>query len=507
MKINYNLSAYVANAHLLRNEDKLTKSLERLSTGYKLNHASDDPAGMAISQKMKTQIRGLERASQNSSDGMSLISTAEGALSEVTSILQRMRELAVQAGNDTYAPDDLRAMQDEIEQLKEEIDRVSTDTEFNKKTILDGSLAARVYANTRDVSLVEVSETVTVGDYTLQLEADAARAVLTAEPANMSAYEDANGDVQIPEGKMSINGVVVEFNGGETPEEVYTKIRDAAETAEVNVMATDMNIQTARTAEEIAANPETEGYVASENGYTFGSALAFISRDAGSNEEIKVTFTSDHLAGFFGMEALQDEVAVGKDAVVSLVSDNFSDQATVMADGETVTVTDRKGFRMKFDIAIGSMANTLAQNPTATGKEIQLEVTDIGNMDLQVGANQHQMISVDIPCMSAEALRIDKLDVTTVNGTDKSLTAIDAALERVSSVRSRMGAAENRLNYVVDNLSESILNMNSALSRITDVDMAAEMSTYTQMNVLTQAATSVLAQANDVPQQTLQLLQ
>lgn len=507
MKINYNLSAYVANAHLLRNEDKLTQSLERLSSGYKLNHAADDPAGMAISQKMKTQIRGLERATQNSSDGISLISTAEGALNEVTSILQRMRELAVQAGNDTYGQEDLQSMQDEIEALKAEVDRISTDTEFNKKTILDGSLASRVYANTRDVSLVEVSEAVMVGDYTMTLVEDAAHAVLTAEPADLSAYEDANGQVQIPEGSMSINGVIIRFSGEETEEEVYTMIRDAAEIAEVNAFVTDMDITTDRTVAEIAANPDTEGYTTAADGYQFGDKLVFVSRDAGSTEEIKVSFSTDHLAQFFGMDAIQDEVVLGKDAKIELTGDMFSDQATALSEGETVIISDRKGFNIKFDIAIGSMASTLAADPTATGKEIQLEVTDIGNMDLQVGANQHQMISVDIPCMSAEALRVDDVDVTTVKGCDKSLAAIDAAIERVSSVRSRMGAAENRLNYTVDNLSESVLNLNAALSRIIDVDMATEMSTYTQMNVLTQAATSVLAQANDVPQQTLQLLQ
>ncbi len=506
MKINYNLSAYVANAHLLRNEDKLRSSLEKLSSGYKLNHAADDPAGMAISQKMKSQIRGLERASKNASDGVSLLSTAEGALNEVSSILQRMRELAVQAGNDTYAPEDREAMQDEIEQLKKEVDRISTDTEFNKKTILDGSLDSRVYANTRDISLVEVSESVLVGDYEMLLLEDAAHAVVKAQPADLSAYED-GGQVKIPAGSMSINGVAVSFKGGESEEEVYSMIRDAAELAEVNVLVTDMDITTNRTPEEIAENPETEGYTTAEDGYQFGDALVFVSRDSGSKEEISISFTTDDLAGFFGMDAIQDEPALGKDATVQLTGELFSNQATVTADGETVHITDRKGFSMKFDIAIGSMAATLANDPNATGKELQLEVTNIGNMDLQVGANQYQIISVDIPCMSSEALRIADVDVRTVNGTDKSLTAIDAAIERVNSVRSRLGAAQNRLNYTTENLSESVLNMESAMSRIMDVDMAEEMSVYTQMNVLTQAATSVLAQANDVPQQTLQLLQ
>ena len=127
-------------------------------------------------------------------------------------------------------------------------------------------------------------------------------------------------------------------------------------------------------------------------------------------------------------------------------------------------------------------------------------------MTLQVGANEHQTIEVDIPDMSSKALRLDDLDVATVNGPDKALVALDKALARVSSVRSQLGANENRLNYAIDNLDATSENVSAALSRIEDVDMAEEMSTYTQMNVLTQAATSVLAQANDIPEQTLQLL-
>ena len=147
-----------------------------------------------------------------------------------------------------------------------------------------------------------------------------------------------------------------------------------------------------------------------------------------------------------------------------------------------------------------------AVDPATVFEDIALQVTDIGTMTLQVGANEHQTIEVDIPDMSSKALRLDDLDVTTVNGPDKAMAALDKALARVSSVRSKLGANENRLNYAIDNLDATSENVSAALSRIEDVDMAEEMSTYTQMNVLTQAATSVLAQANDIPEQTLQLL-
>lgn len=146
MRINYNVSAAIANKHLLGIEDNLSASMERLSSGLKINHSKDNPAGMAISNKMKAQIDGLNRASQNASDGISVIQIADGALSETTSILQRMRELSVQAASDaTMTPADKEAIQKEITSLKDEIDRISTDTEYNSKTLLDGSLDTRVY--------------------------------------------------------------------------------------------------------------------------------------------------------------------------------------------------------------------------------------------------------------------------------------------------------------------------------------------------------------------------
>lgn len=146
MRINYNVSAAIANKHLLGIEDNLSASMERLSSGLKINHSKDNPAGMAISNKMKAQIDGLNRASQNASDGISVIQIADGALSETTSILQRMRELSVQAASDaTMTPADKEAIQKEITSLKDEVDRISTDTEYNSKSLLDGSLDTRVY--------------------------------------------------------------------------------------------------------------------------------------------------------------------------------------------------------------------------------------------------------------------------------------------------------------------------------------------------------------------------
>ena len=157
MKVNHNMSAMIANNQLLRNETGLSESIERLSSGLKINHSSDDPAGMAIATKMKAQIKGLDQASRNASDGISVLDSADGALEEVTNMLQRMRELSVQAANSgVYSQDDQEAIQQEIESLTQEIGRISTDTEFNTKKLLDGSLDQRVYVNSRSVQRVEI---------------------------------------------------------------------------------------------------------------------------------------------------------------------------------------------------------------------------------------------------------------------------------------------------------------------------------------------------------------
>ena len=510
MKINYNMPAYVANSKLLQNENALTASLEKLSSGYRINHAKDDPAGMAISSKMRTQIKGLEQASRNAADGNSVLETAEGALQEVTSIIQRMRELAVQAGNDSYGDEDREAMQDEIEALKKEVDRISTDTEFNKKTLLDGSLCSRIYANTRSVSLVEVSDSVDTGDYNITVTEDARHAVVTAKPANYDDFtKDAAGKPIITEGQISINGVVVRFQGGESEQEVYQMLRDACEKAEVNLYALDKTVVTPPLPgpEHRFNAPESEGFeeLSKTFDFTNNNQLAFVSKYSGSNERVEIKCSDEKMEKFFGLATTTTET--GKDVKIELGTP-FSNQATAMCDGKTVKITDLNGFEMSFDVAEASKISKGAGGVYAEADlDVKLQVTDIGNLYLQVGANQYQTIEVDIPCMSSESLRIDTVDVTTVFGPDKAMEALDAALNKVNDVRSRLGATENRLDYAIDSLDQTDVNMNAALSRIEDVNMATEMSTYTQMNVLVQAATSVLAQANDLPEQTLQLLQ
>ena len=232
MKINRNMSAVVANRQLLRTENKLSLSMGRLSSGYKINKAGDNPAGMAISSKMKAQIDGLNQAEANSDDGQSVLRIADGALNEVSNMLQRIRELSVQAANGTNSYSDRQSIQDEIDQLTQEVDRISTDTEYNKKTLLDGSANTRVYVSgthkdttkfARSATRIDFSEEVLPGDYTITVDEVAKEATYTLDMFNL--INDPNFDG----GTVSINGVGIEYEKGMSADDVYKQLMSVAD--------------------------------------------------------------------------------------------------------------------------------------------------------------------------------------------------------------------------------------------------------------------------------------
>ena len=218
MRINNNMSAVITNKQLLRTENNLTKSMERLSSGLKINHAKDNPAGMAISNKMQAQIDALDRASSNASDGTSVLQIADGALNETSAILQRMRELSVQAANGTNSLEDKQAIQDEIEALKDEVNRISKDTEYNSKSLLDGSLDTRVYTDNANVSRVNVSDYVNPGKYEINIKTAATKATDTATDVGINST--GAGSIGAS-GTISINGSSVDIDANDTMAEVY----------------------------------------------------------------------------------------------------------------------------------------------------------------------------------------------------------------------------------------------------------------------------------------------
>lgn len=467
MKINRNMSAVIASNQLLRTENKMTKTMERLSTGLKINSAEDNPAGVAISNKMRAQIDALDKAGDNSTDAISVMEIADGALNEVTSIIQRMRELSVQAASGVYTFDDKQAIQSEIAQLRDEVDRVSSNTEFNTKELLDGSSDTRIYTRKKlpddtteithsEITRINISDQVPSKVYTVDVTAPAEQAENTISIPSTDITVD---------GTISINGVSAQIAAGTSSTDLMVQLHDLAEEAGM-------------TMEDL------------------GGSVKFTSVLYGSSEKVSITI-SNELAIEMGNIPSGDEEyhseEFGRDVEIATV-DGFTNPVTSV-EGNRVYIVDDNGFKMDFSV-----------NPEVTPGEYEIDVTEIGTMTIQIGANQYQEMDLRIPEISQESLYLDQIDVAVDGGAEKALNILDDALEKVNSVRSRIGAFQNRLEYASASLAETSENMTAAYSSITDADMATEMTEYAAQSILNQAGISVLSQANDMPQQVLSLL-
>jgi len=371
MRINYNVSAMLSNNALANNDSLLSQSLERLSSGLKINHAKDNPAGLAMAKRMNAQIEGLNVANQNASDGISVISIADGALTEVSDMLQRMNELAVKAANGTMSEEDNAVIQSEITQLKDEITRVSETTEFNGQKLLNGEFSWKGYIT--DPAAIDIK----VNSYSSDVPAKEYKV------DTLEVIKNADGTYEVP---------------------------------------------------------------------TFKPA-----KDGGFPPNLKTSVDKDLL-----------------------------------------TIKGDNGFEMKLDL---SRCNGF------THKDFTIDATGIGAMRLQIGANEGQILAVDIPALTLQNLGIEDMTLETTEDAKSAIEDIKGAIKYVSSLRGKLGAYQNRLESTINSLDITIENMTGAYSRLMDVDMAEEMTNYTTYQVLTQAGTSMLAQANERPAQVLQLLQ
>lgn len=374
MRINHNIAALNTHRQLTGNNGAVGKSLEKLSSGLRINRAGDDAAGLAISEKMRGQIRGLDQAQRNAQDGISLIQTAEGALNETHSILQRMRELAVQSSNDTNTNADRQELQKEVDQLGKELDRIANTTEFNTQKLLNGNLSG------------------------------------TNAAAQSATFDEKAA--------------------------VFTGITG------ITTITTDLSYNV-----------------------KIGSANA-------TATTFTVNFT-DHqgVASSLQIGAAGGTVTIGEALVTidQLTTANIGDEATFT---QRATVTDNTDTSLTF----------------------------------QIGANSSQTMNVSIEDMGSAALNVNGVKIDTKGAAEASISAIQKALDDVSSQRSKLGAFQNRLEHSINNLGASSENLTAAESRIRDVDMAKEMMDFTKNNILTQAAQAMLAQANQTPQGVLQLL-
>lgn len=504
MRINHNISAITANSQLTRTNSALDKSLERLSSGFRVNKAADDAAGLAISRKMQTQIDGLTQASRNASDGISVIQTAEGAMNEITVMLQRMRQLAVQAANDTNTADDRQQIQKEVEQLESEITRIAETTEFNTKSLLDGSVDRKSYSDQTMVSLFSVSDHVQTKDYMITVTQDPRQAVVLGN--SVEGFDNESGICSAAEaGTICINGESVTVEEGDSIASIYEKLRNVGDIVGVNVFASSGDASS----EEGA--PGTAGYepVAAEA----GANLVFATTAYGSNQSVQLNVDNEALATALGLTT-SIPIAYGVDAQATLGED-FSPTATVSSLGDKISVTDSDGFEMVFQVTPGCTGTEFTdvtpeeESDIGSGDEVETNVTvlEAGPMALQIGANEGQILEVRIPDVSAEKLGVADVNVKSHASAERAITTIDVALNQVSSIRAKLGAYENRLDHSINNLGTSNENMTEALTRVLDTDMATEMTEYTQKNVLAQAGTSMLAQANERPQMVLNLLQ
>ncbi|MBR1524282.1 MAG: flagellin FliC3 [Lachnospiraceae bacterium] len=387
MKINSNITAYITNNAYSQSEMRLSNSTGKLSSGYRLNKSGDDPANFAIASKMRAMIKGLDKVKTNTTTGMSVIQTAEAAMQETQSMIQRMNELSIKASNGTMSSSDRQNIQDEVKQLLKEIDRIAETTEFNGMKLLNGTFNDRGYTSNEKITVMDYSEETTAGKYAI----------------NLTKGSDGNYTVK----KSEVDTTTGKYAGYKDADKLF-----------------------------------------------------------GTVDPAKMSITTE----------------------------------TVNYDDTSVDYVTIKGYN-------GTELRVKVEDSKALPDILELDLTGKGSMRLQVGTEEGEVISASIPLMTTEAMGLAGLDMTTKEGSYKAIDQVNTALEYVNRARSRMGAYENRLENTDSFLDAYNEDINTSLSRIQDTDMAEEMTEFTNMQILSQAGISMLAQANEAPQQALQLLQ
>ena len=414
MIINHNMQAMNAQRQMSKNSVSASNNMEKLSSGLRINRAGDDAAGLSISEKMRGQIRGLNQASRNAQDGISLIQTAEGALGETEDILQRMRELAVQGANDTNVTADRNAIKEELTALTSELDRIAETTQFNEQNLLSGEFKGTFQIGANNNQTIDLS-----------IDAMSSGSLGLSSGAKLDVTVAGTGKLQ--DGQYSIKG---------------TDVLDAKGNS-VGKIALDTGVITL---------PDGTKTVELGHKVTDGS-----------------TFTIDGTKGEVALKATGtalENLAAGEYKVA----------------GENLLLGDK---------LVGTIAGNKANALTLTDGT----TVDLGDLGL-----------IDADVADGKSFTVNGIDVSNASKATGSIKTIDTAIQKVSEQRSKLGATQNRLEYTIKNLGNNAENTQAAESRIRDVDMAKEMMEMTKNNILSQAAQSMLSQANQNPQQVLQLL-
>lgn len=503
MRIQHNIMAMNAYRNYTNNTSALSKNLEKLSSGYKINRAGDDAAGLAISEKMRAQITGLETAQKNAKDGISLVQTAEGALTEVHDMLNRMVELASQSANGTYDNETDRAnLQKEVDQLKEEINRIADSANFNGIKLLDGSLSE---GGSKAVEIFGVA----FDDAAGKASSLATQNVVAAKVSDTKSIELSFG---ADNGKsysitLTRNGnKLVDADGNEY---AYDATGTATEKASVDA------------ALKAAIEKATGGTFTSTGGGTAGITIS--SKETGANAPT-VTTINAKLGG--------NAVSLGTLTTTPPEAQSITIKDTAVTDGKMFTINGQKfalvandagvasaqeslgdDVKILVGATIGDVANQLSQltglNISKDNNNIKIDTGSGKALTLQIGdtSDDYNQLEVEVQDMHTSSLGIAGIDISTQDGAAAAVDLIKAAINKVSDVRGTLGATQNRLDHTINNLSVMTENIQDAESTIRDTDVADEMMAYTKNNILVQSAQAMLAQANQVPQGVLQLLQ
>lgn len=478
MKINNNIQALNAYRNLNKNQFQTSKNLEKLASGMRINRAADDAAGLAISEKMRSQIRGLKMAERNAMDGISLMQTAEGALQEVHAILQRMRELAVQGANDTNTEYDRQQIQKEVEQLKLEVDSISEKTEFNTRKLLNGSSAVLASISADDDNGANVIGMPKVVDprlqsgvYHVKVEDSTEVVTLNQVGAGIAEETDISLDDTLTEGDDFYPQAFGEYT--------------------INVRSFLSNV----------SDPDDP-----TNSTEYSATIQVIGPNGLPLEERSVSVYEDGEEVSIGgllinteniREAGTIKVSIEQKLTASVYRGENADPENKIAAEKTITtrngVITHGGIEFSFD-------NSIAEDET------KFSITN-NALAFQIGPNTNQNVMIDVPRLDVVTLGIEEVDVTSQQGANEAIFILDNAINVLSDVRAKLGATQNRMEHTVNNLQVTHENLTASESRIRDADMALEMTEFTRNNILNQSATAMLAQANQLPQGVLQLLQ
>ncbi|SDY58267.1 flagellin [Evansella caseinilytica] len=470
MKINNNIQALNAYRNLYQNQMKTSKNLEKLSSGLRINRAADDAAGLAISEKMRSQIRGLKQAERNALDGISLMQTSEGAMQEVHAMLQRMRELAVQAANDTNTEYDRDQIQKEIDQLKLEIDSISEKTEFNTRKLLDGNSA--------------VLTTFNAGDNDINIK-------------NFPKVNDANiksGNYQVVIGDVIQSVTITQPAGGlDSATDIF--ITDFGSDDGSNMKLGEYTVLI-REYDDSNSPATARIEILDPDGLSIGSSVVEVGEEDGNGDPIftDISGISVNTSKIGGNGTVKAKIEA--QATITL---NEGSGAQVNPIRASATLVSNNGvfrhggveYSFRGDIEEGSLDFTVTNNA----------------LSFQIGPNTNQNVLIDIPRMDVVTLGIENLSVMTNADANEAIFLLDKAINILSDARAKLGAVQNRLEHTINNLQITHENLTAAESRIRDADMALEMTEFTRNNILNQSATAMLAQANQLPQGVLQLLQ